>query len=143
MSGKGRLAEFPGTAAEQEFWWEGHILEVLHGLPLGPSDETVPRPEFDPGQHSLAERERSKAAALTAARHKVTASGIKQRRQRYQRDGLVGLADGRSAKQMPAFGKVDAAVAGGDAAGDRLDGRGLLEDDRIPRLADQGDPGRP
>ncbi|MFD7896391.1 hypothetical protein [Streptomyces sp. NPDC059743] len=28
----------------------------------------------------------------------MTASGIKQRRQRYQRDGLGGLADGRSAK---------------------------------------------
>ncbi|MEU5305051.1 integrase [Streptomyces noursei] len=58
----------------------------------------------------MAERERAKAAELTAAGHRVTASGIKQRRQRYQRDGLVGLADGRSAKQMPAFGKVDAAV---------------------------------
>jgi hypothetical protein len=58
----------------------------------------------------LAERERAKAAELTAVGQKVTASGIKQRRQRYQRDGLVGLADGRSAKQMPAFGKVDAAV---------------------------------
>jgi hypothetical protein len=58
----------------------------------------------------LAERERAKAAELTAAGHTVTASGIKQRRQRYQRDGLIGLADGRSAKQMPAFGKVDAAV---------------------------------
>lgn len=105
-----RLAEFPETAAEQALWWEGHILEVLHGLPPGASDGAAPRPEFDPRQHSLAERERAKAAELTAAGQKVTASGIKQRRQRYQRDGLVGLADGRSAKQMPAFGKVDAAV---------------------------------
>lgn len=40
----------------------------------------------------------------------MTASGIKQRRQRYQRDGLVGLADGRSAKQMPSFGRVAPAV---------------------------------
>ncbi|MFF2101230.1 hypothetical protein [Streptomyces sp. NPDC058202] len=47
---------------------------------------------------------------MTAAGHPVTASGIKQRRQRYQRDGLVGLADGRSAKQMPPFGMVDAVV---------------------------------
>lgn len=40
----------------------------------------------------------------------MSASGIKQRRQRYQRDGLVGLADGRSAKQMQAFGQVDPVV---------------------------------
>ncbi len=65
-----RLSEFPETAAEQALWWEGHILEVLHGLPTGVSDEAVPRPEFAPGQHSLAERERAKAAELTAAGHK-------------------------------------------------------------------------
>ncbi|MFC7866814.1 Mu transposase C-terminal domain-containing protein [Streptomyces murinus] len=117
MSGTGRkvpptarIAEFPETAAEQARWWEGHILEVLHGLPAGASEGAVPRPEFDPRRNSLAERERAKAAELTAAGHRVTASGIKQRRQRYQRDGLIGLADGRSAKQMPAFGSVDAAV---------------------------------
>ncbi|WP_240803235.1 hypothetical protein [Streptomyces sp. A1499] len=105
-----RLAEFPEAAAEQALWWEDHILEVLHGLPPGASGEAGARPDFDPRQHSLAERERAKAAELTAAGHKVTVSGIKQRRQRYQRDGVVGLADGRSAKQMPVFGKVDAAV---------------------------------
>jgi putative transposase len=117
MSGTGRkvpptarIAEFPATAAEQARWWEGHILEVLHGLPLDDSEGAVPRPEFDPRRTSLAERERVKAAELTAAGHPVTASGIKQRRQRYQRDGLVGLADGRSAKQMPPFGMVDAVV---------------------------------
>ncbi|MFE7400837.1 integrase [Streptomyces sp. NPDC057557] len=66
----------------------------------------VPRPEFVPKRSSLAQRERAKAAELTAAGHAMTASGIKQRRQRYQRDGLVGLADGRSAKQMPSFGRV-------------------------------------
>lgn len=105
-----RIAEFPETAAEQARWWEGHIIEVLHGLPLDASEGAVPRPEFDPRRNSLAERERAKAAELTATGHRVTASGIKQRRQRYQRDGLIGLADGRSAKQMPPFGTVDAVV---------------------------------
>lgn len=117
MSGTGRrvpptarIVEFPESAAEQARWWEGHILEVLHGLPSDAPAGAVPRPEFDPKRHSLAQRERAKAAELMAAGHTVTASGIKQRRQRYQRDGLVGLADGRSAKQMPAFGQVDAVV---------------------------------
>ncbi|MFD1274479.1 Mu transposase C-terminal domain-containing protein [Streptomyces kaempferi] len=105
-----RLAEFPETAAERALWWEGHIVEVLHGLPPNDCEGAAARPEFDPRRHSLAERERAKAAELTAAGHTVTASGIKQRRQRYQRDGLLGLADGRSAKQMSAFGKVDPAV---------------------------------
>lgn len=101
-----RIAEFPKKAAEQARWWEGHILEVLHGLPPDAPHGAVPRPEFDPRQRSLAERERAKAAELTAAGHRMTASGIKQRRQRYQRDGLVGLADGRSAKKLPDFGQI-------------------------------------
>ncbi|MFF3771103.1 Mu transposase C-terminal domain-containing protein [Streptomyces sp. NPDC002232] len=105
-----RIAEFPEAAAEQARWWERHILEVLHGLPPDAPEETKPRPEFDPEQHSLAQRERAKAAELTAAGHQVSASGIKQRRQRYQRDGLVGLADRRSAKQMQDFGQVEPAV---------------------------------
>ncbi|WP_316959746.1 DDE-type integrase/transposase/recombinase [Streptomyces sp. TRM68367] len=105
-----RIAEFPEAAADQARWWERHILEVLHGLPPDAPEGTKPRPEFDPKRHSLAQRERAKAAELTAAGHQVSASGIKQRRQRYQRDGLVGLADGRSAKQMQAFGQVDPVV---------------------------------
>ncbi|MFB7634962.1 Mu transposase C-terminal domain-containing protein [Streptomyces sp. NPDC056149] len=105
-----RLAEFPESAAEQALWWERHILEVLHGLPPDAPEGAVPRAEFDPKQHSLAQRERAKAAELTTAGHKMTASGVKQRRQRYQRDGVVGLVDGRSAKHMPAFGKVHPAV---------------------------------
>lgn len=105
-----RIAEFPDAAADQARWWERHILEVLHGLPPDAPEGAKPRPEFDPEQHSLAQRERAKAAELTAAGHQVSASGIKQRRQRYQRDGLVGLADRRSAKQMQAFGQVEPAV---------------------------------
>lgn len=105
-----RIAEFPEAAAEQAHWWERHILEVLHGLPSDAPEGAKPRPEFDPEQHSLAQRERAKAAELTAAGHQVSASGIKQRRQRYQRDGLVGLADRRSAKQMQAFGQVEPTV---------------------------------
>jgi putative transposase len=105
-----RIAEFPKSAAEQARWWEAHILEVLDGLPPDAPEGTVPRPGFDPNRNSLAQRERAKAAELTAAGHAMTASGIKQRRQRYQRDGLVGLADGRSAKQMPALGRVAPAV---------------------------------
>ncbi|MGY5130004.1 hypothetical protein [Streptomyces nigrescens] len=40
----------------------------------------------------------------------MTASGLKQRRHRYRRDGLVGLADGRTAKQLPPFGRIAPAV---------------------------------
>lgn len=47
---------------EQARWWERHILEVLHGLLPDAPEGAKPRPEFDPEQHSLAQRERAKAA---------------------------------------------------------------------------------
>lgn len=138
-----RIAEFPKTAADQARWWEDHILEVLHGLPSDTPQGAVPRPEFDPRRHSLAERERAKAAELTAAGHPMTASGIKQRRQRYHRDGLVGLADGRSAKQLAGL-RADRPSGGrSNAAGDRRDSRCLLKDGPIHHLADEADPGVP
>lgn len=46
-----RIAEFPKKAADQARWWEGHILEVLHGIPPDAPHGAVPRPEFDPRQN--------------------------------------------------------------------------------------------
>jgi hypothetical protein len=104
------LEEFPAEAVLQARWWEEHILEVLNGLTSVVPKGSVPRPQFDPQQHSLSRREAAKAAELTAAGRPVAASTIKHLRQRYQRDGLVGLVDGRSAKQMPQFGRTDPVV---------------------------------
>ncbi|WP_327591523.1 Mu transposase C-terminal domain-containing protein [Streptomyces chartreusis] len=102
-----RLEEFPPAAVERARWWERHILEVLNGLPLDAPRDSAPRPEFDPQQHSLTQREAAKAVELSADGHPVAASTVKHLRQRYQRDGLVGLVDGRSAKQMPQFGRAE------------------------------------
>ncbi|MFC6064279.1 hypothetical protein [Streptomyces ochraceiscleroticus] len=105
-----RLEEFPPEAVARAQWWEKHILEVLNGLPPDAPKNSAPRPESDPRQHSLTQRETAKAAQLSAAGHPVAASTVKHLRQRYQYDGLVGLVDGRSAKQMPQFGRVEPAV---------------------------------
>ncbi|MEY9489980.1 hypothetical protein RKD26_005774 [Streptomyces calvus] len=106
-----RISEFPEAAAEEARWWERHILEALHGLPPDAPQGTKPRPEFDPRRHSLAQREQAKAAERTAAGHQLSASGIKQRRQRYQREGLVALADGRSVGQADAAGPLMTATS--------------------------------
>ncbi|MFC7472691.1 hypothetical protein ACFQVA_42545 [Actinomadura keratinilytica] len=36
-----RLETFPAKAVEKALWWEGHILEVLHGRP--PRQVRTPR----------------------------------------------------------------------------------------------------
>ena len=104
------LDDLPGEVVQEALWWQRHIVEVLRGVPPEAGEGTVPRPEYDPAVFSLTRRERAKAAELTAAGHRVTASAIAKRRRRYQEQGLVGMVDHRAGKRMPPHGRVDAAV---------------------------------
>ena len=103
------LETFPKEAVEKALWWEGHILEVLHGLPPGAAPGTGARPEYGPDR-SLTARQRAKASELTAAGHKVAAQTVANYRRRYQADGVVGLADHRPVRKNREFGSVDEAV---------------------------------
>ncbi|MFJ3594885.1 Mu transposase C-terminal domain-containing protein [Streptomyces sp. NPDC090231] len=100
------LETLPQEARQKALWWEGHILEVLHGLPPGAGPGAEPRPEYGPGR-SLTVRERAKAAELTAAGHPAPASTVALKRRRYQAQGVMGLADHRPVRKKPAFGAVD------------------------------------
>ncbi|WP_435885779.1 Mu transposase C-terminal domain-containing protein [Streptomyces erythrochromogenes] len=100
------LETLPEQARQKALWWEGHILEVLHGLPPGAGPDAEPRPEYGPGR-SLTVRERAKAAELTAAGHPAAASTVALKRRRYQAQGVMGLADHRPVRKKPAFGAVD------------------------------------
>ncbi|MEU3349976.1 integrase, partial [Streptomyces sp. NPDC006700] len=104
-----RLETFPAKAVEKALWWEGHILEVLHGRPPEAGPDTTPRPEYGPDR-SLTARQRAKAAELTAAGTKVSASAVANLRRRYQAEGVLGLVDHRQAAKRPAFGSVDERV---------------------------------
>jgi hypothetical protein len=107
------LATLEGLAPEAvqaARWWERHIVEVLHGRDPEAQPGSTPRPQYDPARHSLTQRERAKAAELTAAGHRASASTIKHHRQRYQAQGVFGLVDHRVDKKMPAFGRTDARV---------------------------------
>jgi len=101
------VEDLPANAVEQARWWEGHILEVLRGQNPGSEAGGMPRPGYDPGTTTLASRERAKAAELSEAGVVVSARLVKHYRQRYQASGLRGLVDGRTAKKMPEFGRVD------------------------------------
>ncbi|MFJ8283040.1 hypothetical protein ACIRA2_37815 [Streptomyces griseoviridis] len=112
------LETFPEAVMEKALWWEGHILEVLHGLPPGVESGTTPRPEYGPDR-SLTARQWAKAAELEAAGHPVTPSTVAHRRRRYQEQGVIGLADHRPMRKTPQFGEVDEAVV--DAMRQALD----------------------
>ncbi|MFF3129491.1 Mu transposase C-terminal domain-containing protein [Streptomyces sp. NPDC057908] len=104
-----RLETFPAKAVEKALWWEGHILEVLHGRPPEAGPDTTLRPEYGPDR-SLTARQRAKAAELTAAGDNVSASAVANLRRRYQAEGVLGLVDHRQAAKRPAFGSVDERV---------------------------------
>ena len=61
-------------------WWEAHIAEVVYGLRPDAPAGARPRPQYDPEHTSLTEREKAKAAELSAAGRPVPASTVKHRR---------------------------------------------------------------
>ncbi|MEV6480021.1 TnsA-like heteromeric transposase endonuclease subunit [Streptomyces sp. NPDC051576] len=104
------LEALPEHAREKALWWEGHILEVLHGVDPSAGEDAGPRPDYDPALRSLTARERAKAAELTAAGYRVGVSTVGNFRRRYQAEGLLGLADRRPVRKKPRFGSVEDAV---------------------------------
>ena len=101
------LEGLPAAAVEEASWWEAHIAEVVYGLRPDAPAGTRPRPQYDPERTSLTEREKAKAAELSAAGKKVPASTVKHRRQRWEAHGLPGLADRRLSRRRRPAGRAD------------------------------------
>jgi hypothetical protein len=106
------LAGLPPDAVERARWWEAHIIEVVDGTPPDAPAGSPPRPAYDVERTSLADRERAKAAELSAQGRQIAASTVKHRRQRWQAEGLPGLIDKRVQRRRSPAGRADPAVAG-------------------------------
>jgi len=104
------LEGLPAAAVEEASWWEAHIAEVVYGLRPDAPAGTRPRPQYDPERTSLTEREKAKAAELSAAGRPVPASTVKHRRQRWEAHGLPGLVDRRLSRRMRPAGRADERV---------------------------------
>ncbi len=89
------LEGLPEAMVETARWWERHIAEVVYGLPPDAPTGTRPKPQYDPELHSLTAREKAKTGELAAAGHRVSASTLKHRRQRWEAIGLAGLKRSR------------------------------------------------
>ncbi|MDF3140426.1 AAA family ATPase, partial [Streptomyces sp. T21Q-yed] len=83
----------------QALWWERHIVEVISGRPPDTDPALPPRPAYDPGRRTLAEREAAKAEELAAAGIEgASARTVRRKRQQYQSHGLSGLYDRRATR---------------------------------------------
>ncbi|WP_406430455.1 Mu transposase C-terminal domain-containing protein [Streptomyces sp. NBC_00631] len=103
------LETLPQATLEKALWWEGHILEVLSGLPPDAGAGTELKPQYGPSR-SLTARERAKAVELTAAGHRVSASTVANYRRRYETSGVMGLVDHRPVRKTPKYGTVNDVV---------------------------------
>ncbi|MET9080555.1 Mu transposase C-terminal domain-containing protein [Streptomyces sp. NPDC004237] len=105
LTSQGLLEGLPKRVAEAACRWERHLIEVETGLPPDAPEGSVPRPAYDPGCRSLAEREKAKAAELKAGLRTV-----QRMRRRYREQGLWGLVDGRYAPKPRPTGNVDSRI---------------------------------
>jgi Mu transposase, C-terminal len=115
LAPQGLLDVLPEHVARAARDWERHLIEVLTGVPPDAPDGAAPRPEFDLAR-PLAERERAKAAELTAAGVKASARTVRRMRYRYREQGLWGLVDARYAPAARPAGNVDPRVVAAAAA---------------------------
>lgn len=129
------LAGIPEAAVEKALWWERHIIEVLTGRPPGSPPGTRPRPQFDTAKRSLRQRELSKLEELRAEGHQVSRNALQRRRFSYERDGLLGVVDGRHNRRQPVFGRVDERVVA--AVRDAIDGETDVSTGTVQRLQRQ------
>ncbi|WP_246144331.1 hypothetical protein [Actinacidiphila oryziradicis] len=104
------LDHLPGPVAERALWWQRHLVELLTGLPPDAPAGARLRSEYNPALHSLAERERAKAAELVALGEEVTARTVKRKRQRYEAGGIAAVVDGRLAPHASLLGRADPRV---------------------------------
>ncbi len=90
-----RLAGLPDDAIAKAQWWEGHLAEVVTGVPPESGSGALPRPGFDPAVTTLRQREIAKREELAAAGHPVPLSTLQRLRHGYESAGLWGLVDSR------------------------------------------------
>jgi len=129
------LAGIPEAAVEKALWWERHIIEVLTGRPPGSPPGTRPLPQFDSAKRSLRQRELAKLEELRAEGHQVSRNALQRRRFSYERDGLLGVVDGRHNRRQPVFGRVDERVVA--AVRDAIEGETDLSTGTVQRLQRQ------
>ncbi|MCW2901654.1 MAG: integrase [Streptosporangiaceae bacterium] len=104
------LERLPGPVAERALWWQRHLVELLTGLPPDALAGARVKPEYDPACHSLAQRERAKAAELVALGEEVTARTVKRKRQQYEAGGVAAVVDHRLAPHASLVGRADPRV---------------------------------
>lgn len=106
----GLLESLPEAVRERALAWERDVREVETGQLGGPGAAGPPRAEYDPQVRTLAQREKAKAAELSAAGMPTSVVTVRRMRARYRREGVWGLVDHRATRPRTALGRADERV---------------------------------
>jgi putative transposase len=96
---QGLLDSLPAEAVDQARWWEGHIIEVITGVPPEAGKGAGPRPEYDLAARTLRQRELAKVGELARGGHQVPLSTFQRQRLAYETRGVWGLVDHRATRR--------------------------------------------
>ncbi|MGW8954737.1 Mu transposase C-terminal domain-containing protein [Streptomyces sp. NPDC055709] len=106
----GLLESLPDTVRERALAWERHVRQVETGQPLEGDGAGPPRAQYDPQTRTLAQREETKAAELSASGMPTSAVTVRRMRARYRQDGVWGLVDHRATRSRTTLGVADERV---------------------------------
>ncbi len=94
---------------ERVEWWRRHLIELMTGRPDGNPHAPV-RAEYDPALSSLRQRELTKLAELRETGEEMGLTTLRRMRARFEREGVVGLVDGRLRKPATGMSRADPRV---------------------------------
>ncbi|MFF1962472.1 integrase [Streptomyces sp. NPDC058232] len=98
-------------AAREAYIWERHIIEVSTGLLPNQPEDATPRPGYAPGEFTLIERYKTKAAELNAVLDlEVSWHTVQRKRLKYDKKGIWGLVDKRRTRMPSLHGRADPRV---------------------------------
>ena len=91
-------------------WLEGHVTEVLDGVPCNAEPTHVPQRSYNPQLTSLRQRDLAKLTELDEQGVQFSLSKLERLRRAYERQGILGLIDQRLIRRDPVAGHADQRV---------------------------------
>jgi hypothetical protein len=111
ITGPSMLFEsLPQEVQNRARWLEGHITEILDGVPCNAEPDHVAQRAYNPRLKSARQRDLAKLAELDELGEHFSLSKLQRLRRAYEQQGLLGLVDQRLIRRDPVAGQTDQRV---------------------------------
>lgn len=100
----------PPEVQKRARWMEGHVTEILDGVPCNADTGQTARRDFDVTRTSMRQREQAKLVELQELGETLSIGSLQRLRYAYEKQGLLGLIDRRLIRSVPIVGQTDQRV---------------------------------